>query len=443
MSGFQRSTAAAAILGTLTGCGGGSAPASPPPLVPPPIAASDWQTFQGDAAHTGHVDASYQPSTFSTAWTWQMPTGTRNWMNQVAAGGGSIFITEDAQQSHLYALDEATGSLRWSTQFLDSIETGGPAYSNGRVYVTSQTGTQLSNGWLATIHVIDAIAGTETAAAAVQSQMGRFFPVTPFQGAVYSTNDYNFSVNGVLYYGTGLTSFSGDGTIRNWLTYDTLSFSYSSQSVAVDNQYVYFYRSYSQSGLNNALLVLDRNSGSVVQQIADTRNKYSDYDYYGAPIISSPGHVLAFSDGQFLTSVSLEESFHPRALIRYDIAAGTVSWISAVEYMTAPAVSQGVVFAASNTVNRLDAIDEPTGQVQWSWPAPSGELFIRNIVAANNLVFVSTDKAVYAVDRVTHQPVWTVATPGGLSIADLTYLLIASPASRSNTPATLTAIRLK
>ena len=189
-------------------------------------------------------------------------------------------------------------------------------------------------------------------------------------------------------------------------------------------------------------MVLDRSTGASVEEIADTRNVYADYAYYGAPMVSSPGHVVAFSDGQFVTSVSLEENFHPRVLIRYDIAAGAVSWTTADGYITAPAVSQGKVFAASNTVGRLDAIDEATGSVQWSWPAPAGEQFIRNIVAANNLVFVSTDRAVYAIDMATHQSVWSVASPGGLAIASQKVLLIASPASRDNTVATLTAIRL-
>src|ERR1700712_1105587 len=74
-----------AVLASLAGCGGGgggsTAPAPPPP--PPPVVVADWQTFQGDAAHTGHVDATYKASAFTSAWTWSMPSRTRNWMNLV------------------------------------------------------------------------------------------------------------------------------------------------------------------------------------------------------------------------------------------------------------------------------------------------------------------------------------------------------------------------
>lgn len=433
------------VLSALAACGGGGGSPSPvpPPPPPPPVVIADWQTFQGDAAHTAHVDAKYKVSDFSQAWTWTMPPGTRNWMNLVATGAGKIYVTEDAQQSHLYALDETTGTLVWSMQFADSIETGGPAYANGLVYVTAQTGAELSGGWGADVHVVSAASGIETATSGVHSQMGRFFPMTPFKTAVYSSNDDFFSVNGAgSYYGTELTSFSADGSTRNWISYQPQSESYTSQSVAVDDDHVYFYRSYSSGGASKALVVLDRSSGTPVKEIVDARDEYTDYDYDGAPMISSPGHVIAFSNGQFLTSVSLEESFHPRVLIRYDIAAGAIDWTTAAEYITAPAVSQGSVFAASNTVNRMDAIDEQTGSVQWSWPAPAGEMFIRNIVAANNLVFVSTDRAVYAIDIATHQQAWSIAVPGALSVASLKYLLIASPARRDNAPATLTAVRL-
>jgi outer membrane protein assembly factor BamB len=195
-------------------------------------------------------------------------------------------------------------------------------------------------------------------------------------------------------YGTEPTSFSADGSTRNGINHQPLSQSYPSQSVAVDDEHVYFYRSYSLSGASDALVALDRSSGAPVMEIADTRNQYIDYAYAGAPVISSPGHVIALSDGQFLTSLALEENFHPPVLIRFDIAAGAIDWTTAAECIIEPAVSQGSVFAASNTVNRMNAIDEQSGSAKWSWPAAAGEMFIRNIVAANNLEFVSTDRAV-------------------------------------------------
>jgi outer membrane protein assembly factor BamB len=70
--------------------------------------------------------------------------------------------------------------------------------------------------------------------------------------------------------------------------------------------------------------------------------------------------------------------------------------------------------------------------VLWSWvPAPSDTEFHRNVVVTKNLVFVSTDQAVYAIDLVTHKPVWTWPTPGSISLSGDGYLFIVEGASES------------
>jgi len=77
-----------------------------------------------------------------------------------------------------------------------------------------------------------------------------------------------------------------------------------------------------------------------------------------------------------------------------------------------------VVYAGSNTPKSFDAIDEATGQVLWSWVPPVSDLrFHRNVVVTDNLVFVSTDRAVYALDLATRQPVWSYPTPGTMAIS--------------------------
>lgn len=86
--------------------------------------------------------------------------------------------------------------------------------------------------------------------------------------------------------------------------------------------------------------------------------------------------------------------------------------------MTHPATAKGVVYAGSNAPQSFDAIDEVTGQILWSWvPQPPDLRFHRNVVVTDNLVFVSTDRAVYALDLTTRQPVWSYPTPGMLAIS--------------------------
>ncbi|HEY0502864.1 MAG TPA: hypothetical protein VGD42_05135, partial [Lysobacter sp.] len=66
----------------------------------------------------------------------------------------------------------------------------------------------------------------------------------------------------------------------------------------------------------------------------------------------------------------------------------------------------------------LDAIDESSGQVLWSWTPPAVDAqtaMVGNILLTRNLVFFSTEGAggsfVWAVDRATRQVVWRY--PGG------------------------------
>jgi len=62
-------------------------------------------------------------------------------------------------------------------------------------------------------------------------------------------------------------------------------------------------------------------------------------------------------------------------------------------------------------------------------------------VVTNNLVFVSTDANVYAIDLSSHQAVWQYAKPGMLAISGSSILYIATGATLSD--GNLVAIKLK
>jgi outer membrane protein assembly factor BamB len=91
----------------------------------------------------------------------------------------------------------------------------------------------------------------------------------------------------------------------------------------------------------------------------------------------------------------------------------------------------------------LDAIDEVTGRILWSW-VPTGNVdtsFHRNIVVTRNILFVSTDKTVYALDLATKMPVWSYPKPGMLAISADRTLYIATGALESD--GKLVAVTLK
>lgn len=100
--------------------------------------------------------------------------------------------------------------------------------------------------------------------------------------------------------------------------------------------------------------------------------------------------------------------------------------------MTQPAVAHGVIYAG-HWSPVLDALSETTGEVLWSWPGMPGDNgFHRNVIVTDNLLFVSSDQAVYALDLETHEPVWSYPVPGMLAISAQRILYIVEGANVSS-----------
>ena len=90
-------------------------------------------------------------------------------------------------------------------------------------------------------------------------------------------------------------------------------------------------------------------------------------------------------------------------------------------FVGSPAVAGDTIFVQNNAYGRvrLEARRESNGEVLWTWQPPWRDemAFMGNVVSTNNLVFVSTRRGVYAIDRATHQQVWTYPYAGKLSIS--------------------------
>ncbi|HEY5997533.1 MAG TPA: PQQ-binding-like beta-propeller repeat protein, partial [Candidatus Deferrimicrobiaceae bacterium] len=169
----------------------------------------------------------------------------------------------------------------------------------------------------------------------------------------------------------------------------------------------------------------------------------SGYSYHGAPVIGSRGNVLGFSGDAFSgRAMSNVEQYEQRVFSSFLVGTRAWEWATANPYLTAPALANGVLYAGRNNPMSLDAISEVTGRVMWSWiPSGQGDAgFHRNVVVTRNLLFASTDRAVYAIDLATRQPVWSYPEPGNLAISANRILYIAIGAKEST--GRLVAIRL-
>jgi outer membrane protein assembly factor BamB len=193
-----------------------------------------------------------------------------------------------------------------------------------------------------------------------------------------------------------------------------------------------------------ALNVYDSTTGVRVAAIIDPfTTRFSYYSMLSAPMLGSTGNAIVFSDNGFTgRAASSAEQYGDRVLVNYDVARQAIAWRSASAYFTHPAIANGVVYAAKNSQASLDAMAESDGRVLWSWPLPAGNTgFHRNVVVTRNLVFVSTDANVYAIDLATHQAVWSYPKPGMLAISANAMLYIATGAGISD--GGLVAIKLQ
>lgn len=365
-----------------------------------------------------------KPAQFAVAWTWQRPDDPEpiGGVNAVVTRAGKVYLTHDVYfgEGALVALNEDDGTQAWRKSFGVVPALGPPAVKDGTVYAAT-TGHQDTFLW-----AFDADTGTYRWQSAFAGQWPHTLAPTVYAGQVFV---------GAGYYGGVTYSFPTAGGAFTWE--HSAGGAWDMFTPAVDDQYVYHH-----SG--DRLFVIDRANGATVKNIDDPFGAGSGYSYHGAPMLGSRGNAVSFADGAFSGRASSStEHYDQRVLSSFDVENGVYEWSTSYAYLTAPATANGVIYAARNNPMSLDAIDEETGQVLWSWaPAGQGDTsFHRNIVLTRNLLFVSTDVAVYALDLQSRTVAWRHPRPGMLAISASRTLYIVTGARESD--GGVTAIRLR
>lgn len=385
----------------------------------------EWETHQRNAAHDGYVPITLDPSKFTKAWEWTRPTGSEpiGGINAVVTSNGSVYVSTDVYfgDAKLYSLSESTGQVQWNVSFGTVPALNPPAFHDGRLYI-STTGHQNTYLWS-----FDASDGAFKFKSAFDGQWPHVLAPTVYGEEVYTNGGY---FGGSVYAYDRL-----DGT-RLWHGNKGGDDDMSTPAVDEDNTYYH---------TGASLVIWNRLSGEWVATIADPFATATGYSYHGSPMLGGRNNVVAFAGSSFsgLASASAEQ-YEQRVLSSFNIGSKTWEWATRDAYITQPAVANGVIYAARNRPNYLDAMDETTGKVLWSWspmPDQGDTEFHRNIVVTRNLLFVSTNAAVYAIDLATHKPVWRYPVPGMLAISSNRTLYISSGATRS--AGKLIAIRLK
>lgn len=381
----------------------------------------DWETHQRDAGHSGYVPITLNPSRFSVAWEWTRdpdpePIGG---INAVVTANEMVYVSTDVYfgQAVLHALNETDGTENWRTSLGLMPAMNPPATSNGVVYVAT-TGHADTFLW-----AFDAQTGGMIFKAPFEGQWPHVLAPTVHGDQVYTGGGY---FGGVTY------SFSVTDGSRTW---EHVASGGDMFTPAVDDAYVY-------NHTGSVLYLMDKTTGATLFSIDDPFGS-SDYSYHGAPILGGRDNIVAYAGGAFSGRASSNvEQYGQRVLTSFNIDTASYEWSTAFTYLTTPAIANGVIFAARNDPMSLDAIDEATGAILWSWiPSDSEDTsFHRNIVVTNNLLFVSTDRAVYALDLETRDVEWSYPEAGMMAISEGRTLYIATGARESD--GNLVAVKL-
>ncbi|MFT3996891.1 MAG: PQQ-binding-like beta-propeller repeat protein [Asticcacaulis sp.] len=380
----------------------------------------DWQTFQRNAAHTGRVHVKLDPSRFAKAWEWTISTNANNGLtygiNGLTTIGGNVIVTRNNtfnSNGTVYALNEATGAQVWSTDIPGIATEGAAAAANGKIYVPAIGPTQNN-----AVYVFDSATGNYLFKSIFYAQWTVPGAPTPYGDQFYLAAGS---------YGGQISSHAQTSDEVKWRTMSVGAPSASLQSVAVDDQSVYYHT-------GGTLNIFNRVTGVLTTSIQDASDS-SGYDY-GAPVLTSKNSVISLSGTGYYT----------RYVTLIDTVTKARLWRSAIPYSAQPAYAKNLIFTAKDTPARLDVLKESDGTIAWSWVPPIADSrFASNIIVTDNLLFVSTDKAVYAIDLTTHQSVWSYPASGNLILSPGYKLYIQSTAISTipRTGPSITAISLQ
>ena len=78
-----------------------------------------------------------------------------------------------------------------------------------------------------------------------------------------------------------------------------------------------------------------------------------------------------------------------------------------------------MLYAVNGNPVQVEARSEADGSLLWSWVPPQAAEtgFVSEPLLTQNLVFVSTNLATYAIDLATHQAVWSYPLVGKLALS--------------------------
>ena len=347
-----------------------------------------WSTYQGNAAHTGYVAASFDPGKFTRRWKSNGGSFGRV-RAALATDNGVVFNVNDfsAGKVVLEAFSEDTGQAIWRVDMGSSTGLNRPAAANGKVFVASTSFTD-SFFW-----VFNGATGALISKTTTGPRGGWLAPT------VVGVDAYTGSgASG------GMMKFN---TITGKKTWDVGLPPHSGSTPAVDASHAFAYTA-------GSLHALDLADGRLAFKV----------DGPASSFISRAGRTPMLSGKQM--AYVLEET---GGLLGFDLASRKLAWSLKLDAPGQPAYANDVVYVLANG-SALEARSGSTGAFLWKTNlliGPGPEPDLEQVIVTDNLAFVTSSRRTLAIDLKTHQTVWSYALGGSMSISDRGVLYLLSP----------------
>ena len=361
-----------------------------------------WPMFQGNAAHTGYVPVRLAPTNFVLRWQKTIDAGVA--LNPVTEGEGKVFVTEYGYFSKvgLHVLSQTNGDALWSVDYSGVFSLNPPSYGYGDVYIENGNGIST---YSAGVTAYQADTGTAVFRSPISAQWERYLAPTLYDGNVY--------VDGGEY--GGMYSFNATNGMQNWFGYVA---QYDGWTPAVDTNYCYVFTG---SGDTVPILgefrIMDRFTGTTVHLVIDNDFQWNGYTMNSAVVLGTNNDAFAINE---------PGSVYPNygasgRLLMFDLRSDAtnqphIGWVLKNHFTGQPTLGNGVLYV--NDGGSLVALDELTGSRLWAWVPSPLESVTGTIIATDNLLFVGTGAATYAIDLTSHLAIWSYPAAGDLSFGD-------------------------
>ena len=352
-----------------------------------PATAGSWPTFGNGPEHTGYSPAILSRQPVAQRWSHTTEAGSR----QVATGEGKVFVTSiSASTPWLTALDERTGAVLWKKNVATTsgYATGAinsPTYYDGDVYL--QNGQQGD----ARITCVSAADGAVLWSKPVGCQWGNYMaPAVNAQGVFINAGSYG-----------GMYGFSHSGTELFFLGLP---------------QYDQWTPSLHQGGLYSFTTGTFRShnpfTGAELWSL-DLGWNWSGYSMY---------RTVAFSNGRayLVNSNPGWRLDAPVTLTCIDLVNRVAAWQVPGSYVGTPAISNGVVFAASPTAYAVEARNASDGSLLRSYNVSPSSYFSGHHapIVTDDLLIVPNSLDTRIFGRYDGELLQTIPLAGEVAVSD-------------------------